>query len=367
MTIFNQAIKRIFINKVRLLVLMIMPLLFIFMFAMQEERSLTIGFVDQDNSILSMKLLDSLAEMDKTKVVLIEENTVYDKAVSHEIDYAIIVEAGFEERIISGENAVIKEFYLNEKAKLFFARNYIDNFINSMKTLSSGVKHDQNKFFRALGAYEEGQLSLVNEASSEGKVQQTRQAMGFLVQFMLYMSVITAGIVLEDKNSGVFYRVFYAPITLKRYITENLLAFMIVGIIQVTLVLGLMKIFFGMDFSGRYLSIYTLLLLFSIVCISLGMWIVSLFKKPIGAYTTIVLATTPLVMLGGCYWPMDFMPKIYQNIALFIPTFWVMNGVDKILYHSKNILEITLELSVLIIFIGIFLGAGLFKKVDISG
>lgn len=111
---------------------------------------------------------------------------------------------------------------------------------------------------------------------------------------------------------------------------------------------------------------YILFSVFSLVCISLGMWIVSLFKKPIGAYTAILLATTPLVMLGGCYWPLSFMSDSMQKLAQFLPTTWVMSGVDKILYEGKNIMDISLQVLVLVIFSGIFLGAGLLKKVDIS-
>jgi len=234
-----------------------------------------------------------------------------------------------------------------------------------MKTLAAGAGFDKAKFDAALIEYENGRLRIDNEAVNS-KTHKARAAMGFLVQFMLYRSVITAGLVLEDKNSGIFYRVFYAPVTLKRYIAENLAAFLAVGIIQVTLVLVLIKSAFGIEFGGNGISMYLLFIVFSLVCISLGMYLVSLFKKPMGAYTTIVLITTPLVMLGSCYWPMDFMPRLFQKIALFLPTSWVMASVDKILYKGTNIIGVGLEISVLIIFTGIFLSAGLFKKVDIS-
>lgn len=367
MTIFNQVIKRIFKNKTRLLVLLIMPVLFIFMFALQDERSLTIGLVDKDNSTLSEQLTSGLAEMDKVLVIFLEEKTVYDKTVSYQIDYTIIIEEGFEHKLISGENPEVKEFYLNEKEKLFYARNIVNNFIYTMKTLATGVDFDKAKFEKALIEYENGKLAIANETTQgSNKIPQTRQAMGFLVQFMLYMSVITAGLILEDKSNGVFYRVFYAPVTLKRYIIENLSAFFIVGIIQVTLIIGLMKIVFDMEFVSNPINMLLLFIVFSFVCISLGMWIVSLFKKPIGAYAFIIVLTTPLVMLGGSYWPLNYMPEILQKIALFIPTTWVMAGVEKILYEGKSIIDISLEILILVIFSGIFLAAGLFKKVDIS-
>ncbi|MDW7674836.1 MAG: ABC transporter permease [Bacillota bacterium] len=366
MIIFNQALKRIFLNKTKLLVLLVMPMLFIILFAMQEERSLTIGVVDNDHSTLSQKLANDLADIHRVKVTILEEKEVYDRSVSYQIDYAIIIESGFEERLMSGEKPSIKEFYLQEKEKLFFARNFVEDFIFNLQILANGVGYHQDSFNIALKEYENGKLILTNASADNDKIPQARRAMGFLVQFMLYMSVITAGLILEDKNSGVFYRVFYAPITLKRYLAENLAAFLIVGALQVMLILGLLKLFFGMEFGSNPLNLYTLLVAFAIVCVSFGMWLVSLFKKPLGAYISIILLTTPLVMLGGCYWPMEFMPETLQRIALFIPTSWVMTGVDKILYEGKNIMGTGLELLVLLTFSGIFLAAGLIKKVDIS-
>jgi len=366
MTIFRQVFKRIFQNKTRLLVLLIMPLLFIMMFAMQDERSLTIGLVDKDNSMLSEKLTSQLTIMDKVKVIPLQEQAVYDKTVSYQLDYTIIIEAGFEQELISGGSPEVQEFYLNEKEKLFYARNIVNNFIYSMKNLAAGVEFEKVEFEKAFIEFEKGKLAVSNQAADNNKILQTKAAMGFLVQFMLYMSVITAGLILEDKHSRVFYRVFYAPVTLKRYIMENLSAFLLVGILQVTLILGLLKIVFDMQFGSNPMNLLLLFILFSLVCISLGMWIVSIFQKPIGAYAFIIVITTPLVMLGGCYWPLDFMPEILQKIALFVPTTWVMTGVDKILYEGKSLIDLMPEILILVIFSGIFLAAGLLKKVDIS-
>ena len=53
MIIFIQSIKRIFKNKIRFVVLLIMPLLFIAMFATHDERALTIGVID--NTCIKME------------------------------------------------------------------------------------------------------------------------------------------------------------------------------------------------------------------------------------------------------------------------------------------------------------------------
>lgn len=366
MIIFKQSMKRILQNKLRLLILLIMPALFIAMFALMDERSLTIGIVDKDNSTLSQRLTENLESLDKVKILKLEEKTIYDRAASFQTDYTLIIEPGFEEKLIKGESPEIKEFYLKEKEKLYYAKSLAEAFIYDMKLMASGANFSKDTFFNMFKSYDDSKVSLKNLENSDKTVPKTRAAMGFLVQFMLYMSVITAGLLAEDKSNGVFYRTFYGPVTLKRYLTENLAAFLGIGITQITLIFILIKLVFGLDLGMNPLSLYALFLSFSLVCVSLGMWLVSMFKKPIGAYTAILLLTTPLVMLGGCYWPMNFMPDIFQKIARFIPTTYVMEGVEKILFEGKGLAGISMQLLILLIFSGIFMAGGLVKKVDIS-
>lgn len=366
MTIFKQSLKRIFKNKIRLILLLVMPILFIAMFALQDERAITIGIVDKDNSTLSSGLTKRLQGIHKVKVLDIEEESVYDKAVSYQTEYTLIIEKGFEDNLIKGKNPVVKEFYLNESEKLFYARNAADNYINNMKVMASGANYNRDIFFEELKNYNNSKLTLKNLEAVSSTTSRTRFAMGFLVQFMLYMSVISTSLLLEDKNSGIYYRTLNGPVTLKRYMTENILAFLVVGVIQVTLTFGFIRLIFGLDLGTHPLSLYLLFIVFSFVCISLGMWLVSIFKKPIAAYTTILLLTTPLVMLGGCYWPMNFMAETFQSVASFIPTTYVMQGVEKILFDGKGITGISMELLILAIFSGIFMAAGIVKKVDIS-
>jgi ABC-2 type transport system permease protein len=366
MIIFKGSIKRIFKNKIKLLILLIMPVVFILMFAMQSDTTFSIGIVDKDASALSKKLVKDLEEMYRVRLIILNEEEVYDKAVTYQTEYSIIIEPGFEESILSGKTPKIKEFYLNEKEKLFYARMYVDNYINNMTVLAGGVGFDREKFETALKEYDSSKLSYVNESSINKKIPQSRLAAGFLMQFMVYMSVITAVLIAEDRTSGVFYRVFYAPVSIWRYLLENLSAFMISAVAQVAIILLLVDKVMGLSLGNSPFSMYVLFIVFALVCVSMGILIVSLVKKPIFAYSIIILITSPLVMLGGAYWPQDMMPDMMIRIAQFLPTSWVMSGVDKLLYDGKSFTGILLEILVLFIFAAIFMAGGFIKKVDVS-
>ncbi len=369
MAIFEQAVKRILKNKLRLAILLVMPILFIVTFGLQSEVMLSVGIADNDRSMLSAKLIEELGSMRKVKVVVLDEKDILDKAVSFQTDYSVIIGSGFEKALLAGKNPDIKEFYFNEKEKLFYSRAFIENFIGNMKLLAAGAGYDRASFAEALEEYENGRLSVTVESAGsaeDGRTAQARGNLGFLVQFMLYMSVVTAGLLIEDRSSGVFYRVFYSPVTLRRYMLENLAAFLIIGVFQAAVTLTMIKYVFGFDLGAHTADMYLLFTVFAIVCISLGVWLVSLFKKPLLAYITSAMITTPMLMLGGCYWPKEFMPDIMNKIARIIPTSWLMDAVDKMLLYNKGIMDVGLEILALLFFAGIFMAGGLLRKVDIS-
>jgi ABC-2 type transport system permease protein len=366
MTIFNQTLKRIFSSKLKLAVIFLCPVLFTALFMTTTKSTMTILLVDRDRTELSQTLAGRLQSMDeKVEVKLSDENEIDDKILSYQADEAVIIPKGFGEAVLGGGDPAVEEFYVLESEGVYYARAFINGFVSDMKALAASAGSGE-AFATALDSYRQQKLSIqAPPASDNAETGWTYGSLGFLVQFMLYMSIITAGVVLEDRSSGVYYRTFFAPVSLKRYFAENLLAFLIIGILQAVISLVLLITVFGMDLVNLP-AIFALYIVFALVCIALGMWLITFFRKPMFAYLSILFLTTPLVMLGGCYWPSSFMPDIIVKIAKFLPTSWVMQAVDKVLNQGANLGGIRLEILVLLLFAGMFAAAGLVKKVDIA-
>jgi ABC-2 type transport system permease protein len=153
---------------------------------------------------------------------------------------------------------------------------------------------------------------------------------------------------------------------MKRYTLENLLAFFITAVIQSLGIILALKVIFNIYLGTSPGAIIGLFVVFSLVCIALGIIITSIFKKPIHAYITIAVITTPLIMLGGCYWGFDFMPDLMNKLGQFIPLSWVMRTVDSVLDGSITMNTLFVNYGILLLFAAIFFVAGLVKKVDIS-
>lgn len=366
MIIFNTSLKRIFKNKVRFILLILCPLIFIIMFTFHNHRAASIGIADKDGSTLSNSLYQVLKNSEGIKVIKINENQIYDLTASYVIDYSIIIDKGFENDIVNGGNPKIREYYVEDRQKLYFIRNSLQSEIDSYKLLAAASEHDASRFQEALAKYKSSGLTVNTNLKRLNEAGRTRGGMGFLVQFMLYMAVITTGLILEDKVNGTFYRTFYSPISVKQYFAQNLAAFFVTAVIQSVGIILLLMTIFKMYMGSIPIAIMGLFVIFSLVCIALGLFVTSVFKKPMQAYITVAVLTTPLVMLGGCYWGFDVMPDIMNKIGKFIPLSWVMRTVDSVLDGSITPNTLLFNYGILVIFAVIFLVTGLMKKVDIS-
>ncbi|EMB75028.1 ABC-2 type transporter [Streptococcus mutans 15VF2] len=366
MLIFKQAIKRIMINKARIIIMLLMPIIFILAFAGRDQNEITIGIVDKNQSKMSGELINQIADMSKVKIKKLNYDSMITQTIKGKVDYAVVINKDFQSKVIAGKHITLDEYYNQEKDKIHYIRLFMKTYIQDMQYLAQNAGNQKKVFEKALAIYKANRLRINNKTVENDSIAQSRSAMGFLVQFMLYMSVITAILIIEDKTSGVFFRICSSPMKLRSYILQYMLAFLMIGIMQEAIILVLIKVLFNMSLGTAPILMFILFAVFSLVCVSLGILLVSVLKKAIHAYIAIILLTTPMVMLGGCYWESNLMPEFMQKIALFIPTTWVMKEVDNLLIGSWSCVEVCKSIGILLIFSIVFLIIGMMKKVEIG-
>ena len=366
MIIFSTSLKRIFKNKIRFILMILCPFIFIAMFSMQSHKAATIGIVDYDHSMVSKELSKVLKSIDGIKVLEISEDQIYDMTASYVVDYSIIIGSGFENTILAGNNPKLKEYYVEDRQKLFFVKNSINTELENYMLLAKAADLDKAKFKSSVAEYRASKLTVSTNVGALGKIEKARASFGFLIQFMMYMAIITTGIILEDKSNGTFYRIFYGPISIKRYMAENLAAFFTTGVIQAIGIISALVLIFRMYMGSAPEAIIGLFVIFAFVCVTMGLFIISVLKKPLQAYVAVAVVTTPLIMLGGCFWGFSLMADILNRIGRFLPVSWVMRTVDAVLDGSITGNTLITNYVVLLLFALVFLIVGLVKKVDIS-
>ncbi len=77
------------------------------------------------------------------------------------------------------------------------------------------------------------------------------------------------------------------------------------------------------------------------------------------------LITTPILMIGGAFWPSESMPVFLQRLGYISPVSWFMQALEKII-HGATIFEVSGEIIILLLFAVAFFLLGVFKKVDVA-
>lgn len=359
-TIFRNNLRRIFKSPIRLAVLLIIPLLFMNLFIPKDyEVPFKVGFIDEDCSTLTMGLREKLASC--FDLVETAEEEVSAAVVSRELDYALIIRKGFAEEFLRTGNVAVEGYGVSGPNVAMAVNSILNSYMNAVQRLAT----DPDAFESSLLAFLEGAVKVSYLRVDEASRLRTLGVLGFLVQFMIYMSVITSGLLLEERGNRSLYRILSAPVDIKQYMGGHMLSAAFVAVVQVVVIFAAMKYAMGIYFEGFFLSLMLLYVLFALVCVCMGLLVTSYCKTARQAYIAIVLLATPLVMLGGAYWPRDFMPEILIRISNLLPTTWVLEASRKLI-NGGSLASIASEVAILCAFAAVFFAGGVLRKVDIA-
>lgn len=365
MTIFLYNIKRILKRKLNIIFMIVVPVLFIVisMSATQGGSPVVMGIVDNDNTKLTNTFIENLEG--KCTVVKVNENEIRSKIISSSIQYAIVIDKGFTEGIIKGEDVKIKSYSIQETDTAVPLKMYIEHFINAAKNIGTAAGGSHDKFYTGMDYYLDGSFAAEFKSFDFKAFSKdtTLTSLGFLIMCVMLLSSFAASMILEDKKSNTYYRVFSAPMKIKSYMLQNILSFIAVAAIQIAAVLAAMKFIFNADLGPSIGNLYLVLFVFGIVSVSIGIAISSLSKDTRQASTLTTFIITPFCMLGGCYWPREFMPDILKRIGDFIPTTWALKAAENVLGGS-SIPGLWRELGILFLFALVFFLMSSWRKAD---
>lgn len=367
MTVFIYNIKRILKRKINIIFMIVAPVLFILlsMASSMGGSPLSVGIVDNDNTKLTNTLLNNLNG--KCKIIKIKEDEIKSNIISSKIDYALVIDRDFTMRIINGEDSKLRSYSIKETDAALPVRMYIDSFINATKNIGIASGGNEEKFYTGMDYYQNGNFASEYKAfdfKSFDK-QITLTSLGFLVMCILYLSSLSSSMILEDKKSNTYYRTLVTPIKIKSYMLQNILSFIAIGAIQIGAVIAVMRFIFNADLGPSILNLFTVLLVFGIVAVSIGVAISSLSKDTRQASTLTTFIVIPACMLGGCFWPREIMPEVLKKIGDFIPTTWVLKAAQGVVTGS-SLLGVWKELGILLLFALVFFLLASWRKADVA-
>lgn len=193
-------------------------------------------------------------------------------------------------------------------------------------------------------------LLRMNESASFAGVQ----AIGLVLYFTMIQAVMIVSLVLKEREQGVESRILVSPASALAYLAGNGAAAAAILGVQVVVSVVLMTIVLAVPIGVAPLPLVAVLFAFSLTSVGFAFLICALTDQS----STALLAANFVVMftslIGGSFFPAEFLSPAMQNLAIAIPQYWAMRAIREI-QSGGTPAESGLPVVILLLFGALFL------------
>lgn len=142
-----------------------------------------------------------------------------------------------------------------------------------------------------------------------------------LIGVILTMTMVlfTAVAIVREKERGNMELLINTPIKTTELMLGKIVPYIVIGLLQLTIILFLGWLFFKVPIRGSLAEVYWIALIFIITNLSLGLLISTLANTQFQAMQMSFFLLLPSILLSGFMFPFDGMPFIAQSIAEALP------------------------------------------------
>ncbi|MDF2647136.1 MAG: transporter permease [Paenibacillus sp.] len=345
-----------FKKPMNLLLYFVFPVLGILLATLVQGGSGTVelrmGIVNQDgNQQITQGVIDSVDRLDSMLVNEIEESEIKELIASGELDTAIILPAGFAQSLINGKPANIQIVSIKGAQVTGQLKAYLDQHINNLASVGRIAQGDVVKFNTLYENYQKNSFELATEKLDDQSINhnKTNQSIGYLLILMLVSASSLSGILIKERENRTYYRLLSSPVNVRTYVLSNIIVNLTMMMLQIAVTLWIMINIFHVDPGIPYWSMFLILVLFALVAISLSLTIVAFSSSSSTASGMQNMILIPTSLLAGCMFPLALMPATMQQIAHFLPQYWLLDTFSH-LQQGVSMGELSLNLIILIVF-----------------
>lgn len=341
-----NIIKKEFIHikrdKVSLIIVFMMPILFIVLFGYTittEVNEIKLAIFDNDHSAESRELVNKFAASNYFKPYQYVNNlkAIEDLIDSNQVKSAIIIPHGYSNLglkkekallIIDGTDPTVAQTALQSGTLISNINAVDDNFRMKITEGSMNTKVWYNPNLKSTNFIVPGLIGIVMQNIT---------------------IILTAFSLVRERERGNLELLIVSPIKPAELIIGKMIPYISIGFIDFLIALFLGTQLFSIPIRG---NLFLLLLLgfdFVITALSIGMLISTIAKNQLQAMQITFITILPTILLSGFMFPIEAMPDIIQNISKLLPaTYFIIILRGIILKGTPFYLLITESLALLL-------------------
>ncbi len=384
----------------------LLPLLFIVVFSYAfsgigaEDEQITLPVVDLDGGEVARDLIariNSTAGVETKQDEEAEEEDVIAQVEGEQIEYALIIPAGFSDGVAEGEPVALR---------LISGPNADPQNVETMRTVVDGVAKDLSLQTQLLAGFRQmGQMMQASEgegvftsdlavAQAQSQFERARteplvsidpkepdaitqereefSAVGLTVPgatilFVFLMASTTAMSLYSEKKTGTFRRLLAAPLAKAELLGGKMLPGFVIILVQIVVIFGasvLLLPVVGLDrlyLGNDILALVLLSLLVALCSSSLGLLIASIARTEAQISGISVVAMWIMGAVSGAFVPTFFLGDFLGTVGKITPQYWAVSAYTALFVRGQTLANLGPELAILAGFTVLFFAIGLWR------
>ncbi|XKE44932.1 ABC transporter permease [Halomonas organivorans] len=308
-----------------------------------DVRGLEVVVVDQADTARSRELV---AQLEATQVITLERRAATPQAVDEllrrgEVDVGLVLPVDFEARLERGDRPPIQLI--------------VDGADQAVQAAARQLRHFPVPDAAGWTARVEP-VEVVNYYNPERRAP--INTVPGLIGVILTMTLVlfTAIALVRERENGNLEMLIATPLSRWELTLGKVLPFVAIGLVQVTVVLGLGRWLFGVPLRGSPADLYLASLVFILASLSLGIFLSTLARSQFQAMQMAIFTFLPQILLSGFMFPFAGMPRLAQWLAELLPLTHFLRLVRGIMLRDAGLLELWPAVAALAAFTAILLG-----------
>lgn len=175
------------------------------------------------------------------------------------------------------------------------------------------------------------------------------------------MTLFTAVAIVRERERGNMELLITTPVRTPELMIGKILPYVVLGLIQVTLVLGVGAVLFDVPMRGTLVDVYAASLIFITATLGLGLLISTLVQSQFQAFQLTFFTFLPQILLSGFMFPFDGMPRPAQWLAEAFPLTHFVRIIRGIMLRSATLAEVGRDLWPLGVFFVVTMGIAMLR------
>lgn len=382
------TIKNRFRNRMALFFSLVFPVIFVTIFSLfnfEAAGNLNIIVVDKANNEVTKNISDVFKKMEnfgyREEQNLDQAKTIIEKGEDLEFEVYKKKEnsSGFE--AIKEEHRPSLIIYFPEemkdipsamvdKNKMLPIKLYYDNTeqsqISPIAIVEGILKDITQKTSLSLFHFQGRNMFQIEQ--KELSVKKIKY-FDFLVPGIIGMGIMQSSIIgiassiSSYREKNILKRLLTTPLPISRFLAAEVISFILLSLLQTTVLLVLSTKFLGATIYGSIPLIYLLTIIGNISFLNLGFIAASIAKNTHSATALSNIFTMPMMFLSGVFFDRETLPIIIRHIANILPLSPLLDALREVAINEATLSDISTEIFMLLGFgiVTFIIAAKIFK------